>query len=147
MKMTERFKIAGSHIAHESFEDEIHLINFTTGLYYTIDKTGMYAWNLIKENRTIEYIAQKMLKHYDVNYALLKEVLFKFITDLRNAGLIVPDTSGGHPALEKEGPSETPANKIKFDTPKIQEFTDIKEILLLDPIHDVNELGWPHKKD
>jgi hypothetical protein len=28
----------------------------------------------------------------------------------------------------------------------LEKFTDQRELLLLDPIHEVGELGWPEKK-
>jgi hypothetical protein len=28
----------------------------------------------------------------------------------------------------------------------LQKFTDMQELLLLDPIHEVDERGWPHRK-
>jgi hypothetical protein len=28
----------------------------------------------------------------------------------------------------------------------LERYTDMQELLLLDPIHDVDESGWPHRK-
>ncbi|MBX3014591.1 MAG: hypothetical protein KF832_23935 [Caldilineaceae bacterium] len=33
-----------------------------------------------------------------------------------------------------------------FETPVLNEFTDMQERLLLDPIHEVDHAGWPHRK-
>ena len=32
---------------------------------------------------------------------------------------------------------------IPYEKPKIETFSDMKDLLLLDPIHDVDETGWP----
>ena len=31
-----------------------------------------------------------------------------------------------------------------FETPVLEKYTDMAELLLLDPIHDVDATGWPH---
>jgi hypothetical protein len=30
--------------------------------------------------------------------------------------------------------------------PVLERYTDMQELLFLDPIHDVDESGWPHRK-
>jgi hypothetical protein len=40
-------------------------------------------------------------------------------------------------------PTVCPA-KHTFAEPVIEEFDDMQGLLLLDPIHDVSEEGWPH---
>jgi hypothetical protein len=31
-----------------------------------------------------------------------------------------------------------------IDPPVLESFTDLEELMLLDPVHDVDERGWPH---
>jgi hypothetical protein len=31
----------------------------------------------------------------------------------------------------------------EYDIPKLQKYTDVQSLLLLDPIHEVSEVGWP----
>ena len=38
--------------------------------------------------------------------------------------------------------------KQHFQSPEIQKFTDMEDLLLIDPIHEVDEeAGWPNIKD
>ena len=43
--------------------------------------------------------------------------------------------------------SDTQAVEVKFDqqyaAPKLATYSDLQDLLLLDPIHDVDETGWP----
>jgi hypothetical protein len=32
----------------------------------------------------------------------------------------------------------------KFEKPGLQKYSDMQDLLLLDPIHEVDEMGWPH---
>ena len=34
--------------------------------------------------------------------------------------------------------------KLGFEAPILQKYTDMQDLLLLDPIHEVDEAGWPH---
>ncbi len=36
--------------------------------------------------------------------------------------------------------------KKSFCLPIIEKYTDLEELLLLDPIHEVDESGWPKQK-
>lgn len=46
--------------------------------------------------------------------------------------------------------STTPnPDKLHFEEPIFHKYTDMEDLLLLDPIHDVDETGWPkpHQDD
>ena len=36
---------------------------------------------------------------------------------------------------------------IPFDAPILKRYTDQQELLLLDPIHEVDDIGWPREKE
>ena len=36
--------------------------------------------------------------------------------------------------------------KMRFEAPALQVYTDMEDLLLLDPIHEVDEMGWPSAK-
>ena len=36
---------------------------------------------------------------------------------------------------------------IDYSTPVVEIFSDMQEILLLDPVHDVDKSGWPITKN
>jgi len=44
------------------------------------------------------------------------------------------------PPLERHGAGSRPP----FQMPVVERYTDMADLLLLDPIHDVNAEGWPH---
>jgi hypothetical protein len=40
-------------------------------------------------------------------------------------------------------PSGEPSPREPFAAPALNTFSDMQELLLLDPIHEVDEAGWP----
>jgi hypothetical protein len=54
------------------------------------------------------------------------------------------------PADESAAPVLTPhpengAAAQPYQEPKLGKYTDMQELLLLDPVHEVDEAGWPNK--
>ncbi len=142
------FKIANQKIAHESFEDELILVNFDTGAYYSTGKAGSYIWSLINTNAPVALIIKKMCERYEVQCNEAEKSLDVFLTELQAEGLIIPEADRGSNGQEAgaEAHHERTAERFGFEAPRLQKYTDIQELLLLDPIHGVNELGWPNKK-
>jgi hypothetical protein len=143
------FKIANQKIAHESFEDELILVNFDTGAYYSTGKAGSYIWSLINRNVPVAFMIKKICARYEANCDEVEKSLDVFLTELQKEGLIVSETANRGSDMEgagEEAKTERTTEKFGFEAPILQKYTDIQELLLLDPIHGVNELGWPYKK-
>ena len=47
---------------------------------------------------------------------------------------------------ELERGAEAPVEKRPFRAPSLQRFEDMQGFLLVDPIHEVDDTGWPHIK-
>ena len=61
-----------------------------------------------------------------------------FLHELATDGLTV-DGRGAAPII----PLPLPAS---FSPPVFEKFMDLQDLLLLDPIHEVDEIGWPHQR-
>jgi hypothetical protein len=44
----------------------------------------------------------------------------------------------------QEPASPLPKGEIDFEPPKFAKYNDMQNLLLSDPIHDVDETGWPN---
>ena len=89
----------------------------------------------------VEYMAQR----YQDPKLEIRASIVGLISELLEEELIVPCTDLGSVApvesevLSREGRTE-------FQRPVLRKFTDMQELLILDPIHEVDEAGWPNKK-
>ena len=68
------------------------------------------------------------------------------IAELQQEDLIVPDDAKKPQRIKGldvriEAGSET--EKPSFEAPILHKYTDMQDLLLLDPIHEVDEAGWP----
>jgi hypothetical protein len=66
------------------------------------------------------------------------------VEELVAESLIVPLSSAPTPASGKTPAPVEPGTP--FVPPVLERYTDMQELLFLDPIHDVDESGWPHRK-
>jgi hypothetical protein len=126
-------------IASESFEDETVIINMNEGSYFNIKGSANEIWDYLKMDSSISNLNNYLKSVFsDVN----SNEVETFINQLYNYGLIEKMN-----ATQPERHNFDVENKKLFQTPEIELFTDMQELMLLDPVHDVDSVeGWPVKK-
>jgi hypothetical protein len=65
----------------------------------------------------------------------------ELLSQLQEENLIVPVDAAGE-AVDVAS-SDTNPDKPLFNPPSLNKYSDMQELLLLDPIHDVDDAGWP----
>jgi hypothetical protein len=88
-----------------------------------MNSAGTTLWQAIAESKSFD--SEK-----------LDPSLSFFIKTLQEEGLI----------HEAETTSDSFANLETIHDPKIDKYTDMQEMLLADPVHDVDTAGWPNLK-
>lgn len=144
-----KYRINKPDIVLEYFEDETVLINLKNGNYYSIDKVGTDILVLIEAELSTDQILNGIKNKYNAYPGNTDSSIKKFITQLHNEKIIRQEekTSVRDKSSEKKVPdSLKKGTKLTFSTPRLNKYTDMQELLLLDPIHDVDETGWPKKK-
>ena len=53
--------------------------------------------------------------------------------------------SSSAPSLDSDG--EMPTSVMDLKPPVLNKYTDMQDLLLIDPIHDVEAHGWPAKRE
>ncbi|UXX80821.1 PqqD family protein [Reichenbachiella carrageenanivorans] len=128
-------------VSSELFEDEVVIVNLENGNYYSYSGSGIDIWKRLKGGITATNLKQTFLENLNLDQAELDK-LDTAIQELIDEGLIT----------EKNGDPNTNDETLdfrhdKFTTPSLNKFTDMQDLLLLDPIHDVDETGWPMQKE
>jgi len=135
------FKVAINGIAFENFDEEVVVVNLPEGLYYSMKGTARRLFLEIVNGTNSNNLAKYIVANFDITF---KEALVfseQFIEKLYTHRLIVETP----PAEELSYPEATA--KCSFENPEIEIYDDMKELLSLDPIHDVDSIqGWPLKK-
>jgi len=138
-----------STVIYEVFDSEIVIINLSTGSYYSLDKSGAEIWRLLERPKTKAAIVQEISNRYLGDHTHLEQEIDKFLDELQQNSLIAPTETAdaedsNHPT--ESGETVAGATKLPFEAPIVHKYTDMEELLLLDPIHEVDEMGWPNAK-
>jgi len=137
----QRFKTSHPKIISETIDGETIIINLDSGHYFSLNMTGGEIWNGILARRSTTEIIQGLSSGYTWDETTVATSVREFLDNLQREGLISPaEAHGGIPSA----PFQVAASKKKaFELPSFQKYDDMQDLLLLDPIHDVDESGWP----
>lgn len=139
------YTIDKSRFVFEQFDKEMVLINLEDGLYYNISDSGTEIIHLLEQGLSVAEVLDVMSAHYS-NTEEMAALVEGFVADLKEQGILLPLPQGA-PASSVSPTKETPRNgaEARFAPPVLTRFDDMQEILLLDPIHQVSDQGWPNR--
>lgn len=125
-------------VVSEIIDGELVVINLETGSYYSSLGIGSWLWRCFEQRIGREVIEAAIVDAFGVGAGQARSDLEAFTAELRRENLIresapADATRGDVPAL--------PAGN--YMRPEIKVFSDMQDLLLLDPIHDVSDEGWP----
>lgn len=143
MDLTLRYRPAGSRIIHEVFENEVVVVNLDSGRYYCVQDAGADIWHLMLEGQTLGAMAAGLTSRYDASDTEIAEAIGRLCQELCDEGLLV--VAEGAADAPRIVPHEQP--RRRFAPPRLQTYTDMQDLLLLDPIHEVDAAGWPRARD
>jgi hypothetical protein len=129
-------KIRQPKISHQSIDGEVVIINLENGSYYSLLELPARLWELIAAgwSRTeLLALVADAYPHDDTSAATNA-----FLDELVREGLVEEVRADAKTNVDVALPST-------FAAPHLETFTDLQELLMLDPIHEVDAAGWPHK--
>ena len=128
----QRYGVAGPGVIMRDFGDELVVANLDTGLFYSLGGSAIALWAWLSEGRTPDEIAAAYAGDAGAPAAIeaFTEQLVAEALLRRHYEAVVPG-------------SFEPLSPRAFDPPVIERFDDLQGLLLVDPIHDVSDQGWP----
>jgi hypothetical protein len=143
------FRINSPKVIHETIDGETVIVNLDSGNYYSIDDIGADIWDSIGKGLTVDHIITDISCRYTGEREEIDVTVRQFIDGLLQEALISPLESGD---TETGAVNDTPVKNAptdglpQFKTPNLQKYSDMQDLLLLDPIHEVDDTGWPNVK-
>jgi len=157
--LARRYRVDRPVVADEFIAGELVVIHFDTGTYHGIRGSGVGVWQLLDAGLSLgELLAELAVRHSGVDAAAVAAVL-EFVAGLERQRLIVPCADAGSIEVAS-GASRSGASRsgvsgsgvsgsgvsqgAPFVAPELDTRDDLRDFLVLDPIHDVDERGWPN---
>lgn len=137
-----RYSVDKSKVTHDRLEDEVIIINTATGCYYSGSGTAADVWSLVSQGASVSEAARDLAAAYSCTEQAVLPELSKCIDFLVQSGLLRPsDLSPPLPELRLP-----PSVRREWTAPAFDEYTDMWDLIKLDPIHEADEVGWPIAK-
>jgi hypothetical protein len=144
--MNRLYQINTPNVVSEIIDGEAVIMNLKSGNYYSTEGVGSVLWHGIELGRTYPQLLDLVKTAFPTVPENLAAVIDPFIDELMTHELIreIPAESAG--ALSDELELARVNRSGEFRAPVLNVYADMKDLLLLDPIHDVDEVGWPTPK-
>lgn len=126
--MSESFRPNRPDVIDETFDGEAVLVNLDSGCYYALSPAATVLWNLVADGRSAASLAASV----DGDASGVSTFVERFLEE----GLLATGEVDAGPA---------PETVSLEGEPTFEKFTDMQELLMLDPIHDIDldADGWP----
>jgi hypothetical protein len=128
-------------VVHETVDGEVVIVNLDNGLYFSTDRVGTSVWNLLARAEPVAAIIDWASATYNGAAPDIAADVTTFLSQLEQHELVVPVDEAPEPQVDG-APLPAPAS---YAPPELQIYSDMEELLLLDPVHDVGDAGWPYK--
>lgn len=133
-------------VLYEHFDGEVVIISLETGNYFSLTGLAADIWGWLAKGVPAVSIIDHITGHYQGDEKEIINSVHQFLVELIQDGLISEqekDQATAENSVDKMTLSNSDG-KPQFVPPKLERYTDMQALLLLDPIHDVGEEGWPN---
>jgi Coenzyme PQQ synthesis protein D (PqqD) len=133
-------RVKAPEVIHETIDGEVIIINLGTGNYYSVKGTGASVWTILHENPgvTVDQLTAAVASRHATSDDLTAAIE-QFVADLLREDLVATD--GEQTTMAPASP-DSPAEE--WQPPVLEKYTDMQDLVLLDPVHEVEPAGWPH---
>lgn len=136
------YRIDSPSVIHEIIDGEAVIVNLESGSYYSIDGTGVDIWEYVDRGLGDDQIVNAMIASYEGDRITIEKHVQQLLNQLREQKLIVPVDAPS--TMEQAAAAAVGQEKAEFVEPVLHKYTDMEDLLLLDPIHEVDDTGWPN---
>jgi hypothetical protein len=147
MEVHNQLKVNTPNVVHETIDGETILLDLNTGNYYSLDGSGALIWEFIDKTGNYEKAIEILTAANSAESDNIAGAVKKFADELLTEKLMVIASSEITPADVTEIENKLKEMALNFKAPAVCKYTDMQDLLLLDPIHEVDEKGWPESKE
>jgi hypothetical protein len=126
-------------VISETIDGETIILHLGNGFYFSAGGAGALVWRLLSQSVSVTDTVSHLSQAYDVSGEDVPGVVAEFTEQLAAEGLLVPAGAAG--AI----PQAVTESSAPWVAPTLAKFTDMEDLLLLDPVHEVSpQQGWPY---
>lgn len=142
IKSNDQMVVNSADLLNEEIDGEVIIVHMIVGNYYSLRGVGNELWSWLQEPISMADFLEKVSHHFKGDWVEVMAAIRGFLEALQKDELLIIERGQG---AELPLPSELSGSEL-FEQPVLEKYTDMKDLLLLDPIHEVDDKGWPHAK-
>ncbi len=133
MQHMHHYQLNEPDVSAEVFDGEILTINLRTGHYHSLQKTAAIFFNLLVSGHSSQAAVDIIARHYSKEAAAISPAFDALLGQLLQQELLVPGTE--RPVADAH--EWLAGQSTVYTVPSLDVYTDMQNLLLLDPIHDI----------
>lgn len=138
------YVVASRDIVSEDFDGEFVVLDLGSGRYYSMDAAASALWRAITAGVSMQALADAVDSAAPASTGITAQDIHDYAEQLVAYGCLARSDVPGTVPLD---PATAAALKAGAGPPKLEMFTDLADLIMADPIHDVEEaVGWPVRK-
>jgi hypothetical protein len=136
-------------VLHEAIDGEVIVIDLATGSYYSLRGSAADVWQLLagSPGATSAELVGALAQRYESDDTEMEPAVSRFIEQLSEENLVAGIDGSTPPRAAAAFPEPEGAAARAFDPPVLEKYTDMQDLVLLDPVHEVDQTGWPRLPD
>ncbi|WP_353125289.1 hypothetical protein [Parapedobacter pyrenivorans] len=132
--------VLNPRLAADKFDGEYIIANLDTGLYYSVQGAAVALLDALPfhdQNTVFRCFSEALPQHA----AAIQSELTPIFQQLLDEDIIHHVEGAG---VDVNNQISAP---VSYETPRFNRYADMQDLLMLDPIHDVDEEGWTVQQD
>ncbi len=134
------YRIPQPDVSAEVFDQEVLAINLKSGHYHSLREAAVPLWNLLTNGHSIESAAAALAAASGAPQDTVLADARQLAEAAISHGLLLPVESSAPPA-------QVPLPATPYASPILEHYSDMQELLLIDPVHEVDVSGWPRQPE
>jgi hypothetical protein len=139
--MGKTYQVFNSSVIHELLDSEVIIADLDSGAYYSLRGSAAPVWQLLAGGQSLDGVCAEAAKRYPAAPPDLRAKVERFAQSLCELKLLRDDAAAPRGPLR---PAEA-SWPSSWAAPEFEKYDEMKDLLMLDPIHEVDEQGWPHQ--
>jgi hypothetical protein len=128
-------RIPSDRVVSETIDGEVVAIDLESGRYYSLEGPAARAWEAVRDGQDVDGIAAAVAGEVGLSAEDVRSDVSAFVAELMAEGLLV--------AVDGDAPAPAGPGRVPL---VLHRYTDMQDLIVLDPIHEVDETGWPNRR-
>lgn len=140
----ERVAVNAGEVVSKIVDGDALVIHLSTGVYYCLEGSGALVWALLERGHPLDAISAELSRRYGIKSARASADVERLVSALAEEGIV--SEAGGTP-LEPL-PLELALPEGEYASPKLERYTDMQDLFLLDPpIPGLLDTPWHEREE